>query len=126
MPRQQPGRRLPDLHYAERVDKTVERNLAARVDRRDELIGADLAPALALGDDFRVEPEDVAGGADQPVFPEGGDVLFAEPIDVEAVARDEMLEPLARLRRADQPAAAPPHGHALLAHREAATDRAMV
>ena len=49
MPRQEPRRRLPDLRDAERVDETVERDLAALVDRGDQLIGADLAPALALG-----------------------------------------------------------------------------
>ena len=71
------------------------------------------------------EPEDVAGLADQAVFPEFGDVLGAEPLDVEAVARDKMLQPLDRLRRADQPAGTAPRHHALLAHREAAADRAM-
>ena len=91
MPRQQPRRRLPDLRDAERVDKAVERDAAALVDRGDQLVGADLAPALALRDDLGIEPEDVAGAADQPVFPERGDVLLAEPLDVEAVARDEML-----------------------------------
>ena len=106
VPRQQPRRRLPDLRDAERVDEAVERDAAALVDRRDQLVGADLAPALALRDHLGVEPEDVAGAADQPVLPERGDVLLAEPLDVEAVARDEMLQPLDRLRRADQPAAA--------------------
>ena len=105
---EQPRRRLADLRNAERVDEPVERNAPALVDRGDELRGAELAPALALGDAVGVEPEDVARPADQPVLPERLDVLVAEPLDVEAVAGDEMLEPLDRLRRADQPAGAAP------------------
>src|SRR3954447_26500262 len=88
MPCQEPRRRLPDLRYSERVDKAVERDAAARVDCRDQLAGAYLAPPLALRDDLRIESENVAGAADQPVFPERGDVLLAKPVNVEAVARD--------------------------------------
>src|SRR3954453_18273680 len=57
MPSQQPRRRLPDLRNSERVDKAVERDAAARVDCRDQLAGADLAPTLALRDDIRIESE---------------------------------------------------------------------
>ena len=39
---------------------------------------------------------------------------------------DEMLQPLDRLGRADEAAGAAPRHHALLAHREAAADRALV
>src|ERR1700676_5565282 len=91
MPRQQPRRRLPDLRDAEGVDEAVERDAAALVDRGDQLFGADHAPALARCDDLGLQPEDVAGLANQAVLPEIDDVLGAQPLDVEAVARDEML-----------------------------------
>jgi len=53
-------------------------------------------------------------------------VFFAEPFDVEAVARDEMPEPLDGLCRTDQPTGAAPRHLARLAHREAAADRTVV
>src|SRR5205085_9640277 len=84
------------------------------------------APACALGDHLGVEAEDVARLADQPVLPQGGDVLLAEPLDVEAMARHKVPEPLDGLRGADQPAGAAPRDLAGLAHRETAADRAMV
>ena len=52
--------------------------------------------------------EDVGRRLDQPVVVEGFDVLLAQTLDVEGVARDEMLEALDPLRRADQPAGAAP------------------
>ena len=92
MPRQQPRRRLADLRDAERIDEAVERDAPPLVDRaRSSLRGADLAPAFAAGELLGLQAEDVAGLADQLVLPERGDVLLAHPLDVEAVARDEML-----------------------------------
>ena len=38
----------------------------------------------------------------KPFLLEGGNLLGAQPFNVESVSRDEMLEPLDRLRRADQ------------------------
>ena len=70
------------------------------------------------------------GRADDALVVELIDALRAEPLDVEGVARDEMLEALARLRRADQPAGAAPHRILLararidLAHGVAAAGRA--
>src|SRR5215472_360117 len=122
----QPRRRLADLRDAERINKAIERDPATLVDRRDELFRADLAPSFAPGDDGGIEAEDVAGPTDQPVFPERLEMPGAEPLDIETVAGDEMLEPLDRLRRANEPAGAPPRDHARLAHREAAADRAMI
>ena len=123
---EQPRRRLTDLRDAERVDKAFERDTPALVDPGDELSRADHAPAFALGDNFGVEAEDVARLMDQPVLPEGLDVLGSEPLDIERVAGDEMLQPLDRLGRADQAAGAAPRDHARLAHREAAAHRAMI
>jgi len=51
MPRQKARRRLPDLRDAERVDKPVEGDATALVDRRDQLFGADFAPAFAPDND---------------------------------------------------------------------------
>ena len=123
---EQPSRRLADLRNAESIDKALERNPPALVDRGHQVARAELAPAFALGDHFGVEAEDVARLADQPVVPEGGDVLLAEPLDVEAMARHKVPEPLDGLRGADQPAGAAPRDLAGLAHREAAADRAMI
>src|ERR1700745_356761 len=95
------------------------------IDCRFQIAGAELAPALALGDDIGIESEDVAWLLDQPFLPERRDVFFAEPLDVEAVARNKMPEALDRLRGADQPAGAAPRDLARLAHREAAADWAV-
>ena len=53
-------------------------------------------------------------------------MLFAEPLDVETVARHEMPQPLDRLRGADQSAGAAPCDLPRLAHRKAAANRAVV
>src|ERR1700730_11485932 len=66
---EQPCRRLADLRNAERGDKAGERNPPALVYRCDELLGADLAPALAFHNHRGIEPEDVPRLADQPVLP---------------------------------------------------------
>ena len=98
--REQPRRRLADLRDAERIDEAVERDAAARRRSRRSACCALSSPQPSRSAMTRgIEAEDVAGLADQPVFPERGDVLVAEPFDVEAVARDEMPEPLDRLRR---------------------------
>ena len=64
--------------------------------------------SLVLARLSRLQREDVGRRLDQAVVVEGLDVLLAETFDVEGVARDEMLEPLDPLRRADQPAGAAP------------------
>src|SRR6516225_5467656 len=87
---EQPRRRLADLRNAERIDEPVERNPPPLVDRRDELLGADLAPALAFRDDRGVEPEDVARLANRPALPKGGVVLPPDPPDAKTVAQQEV------------------------------------
>src|SRR3954454_8229520 len=134
MARQEPRIGLADMRDAERVDEARERDRAARVDRREEILHARLTPALALFQSqlavAALEGEDVLGRADDTLVIELIDALRAEPLDVEGVARDEMLEALARLRRADQPAGAAPHRILLararidLADRVAAAGRA--
>src|SRR5205085_3958991 len=122
----EPRRRLADLRNAESIDKALERNSPALIDRGHQVARAELAPAFALGDHLAVEAEDVARLADQPVLPKGSDVLFAQPLDVEAMARHEMAQSLDRLRGADQPAGAAPRHLAGLAHRMTPADRAMI
>src|SRR6516225_5558732 len=78
----------------------------ALVDRGHQVASAELAPAFTFRDDLGVEAENVARPADQPILPERGDVLFAQPFDIEAVARHEMPQALDRLRGADQAAGA--------------------
>ena len=97
------------------------------------------APALALLEPLpqparsrACEREDVGRRLDQPVVEEGLDLLLAQPLDVEGVARDEMLQALDPLRRADEAAGAAAHHVDLagllvdLAHGVAAAGRAAV
>src|SRR6516165_7590763 len=123
---EEPGGRLADLRDAERVDEALERDPPTLVDCRLQIAGTEIAPALALGDDVGIESEDVTRLLDQPILPEGGDVLFTEALDVKAVARDKMPEALDGLRGADQPAGATTCHLTRLAHREAAANRAVV
>src|SRR3546814_13573676 len=75
---------------------------------------------------MRDEAEDIAGGGDQAIVEEGLDVLTAEPLDVEGVARDEMAQALVALRLADEATGAAAHHFAFFALRLAAADRAVV
>ena len=83
---------------AERIDETVERDRAPRLDRREEIAGARLAQAFPVLERFRprvvarLEGEDVGGLADRQllVIEELLDLLLAEALDVEGAARDEM------------------------------------
>src|SRR5690606_9445377 len=92
-------------------DEAVERDATPPLDRLQELGGRLLAPPLAHDQVSLalVQPEDVAGSADQAVLPESGDVLAAEAFDVERLPGDEVAQPLDRLRRADQPPRAAAH-----------------
>ena len=90
--------------------------VAARLDRREQLVRRGLGPALPRGE-LRaralvagLKSEDVGRRLDQSVVVESLDMLLAEPLDVEGVARHEMLQALDPLRRADQSAGAAPDG----------------
>ncbi len=114
---------LADMAHTERIDEAVETNVAARVDGVEQIAGGGLAPAFALGKlgrgarIARLQGEDVGRRLDQPFLVEGLDVLLAETLDVEGIARDEMLEPLDALGGADQPAGAAPDRVELAGHR---------
>ena len=121
---------------AERIDEAVEPHVAARLDGREQLLRRGRAPTLALlklGGGAAIaglKGEDVRRRLDQALVVERLDVLLAEPLDIEGVARDEMLEALDPLGRADKAAGAAPHGIDLagdgidLAHGMAAASRA--
>src|SRR5579883_2213433 len=128
VPRQEPRRGVADLRNAQCVDEPVERDPPPRLDRGDELLGAHRPPAVALGERSLVatQPENVGGSLYQFVGPELLDALRAEPVDVEGVARGKVLEPLHRLRRADQAAGAAANRLAGLAHGEALANRAFL
>ena len=114
--RQEPRGDLADMADAEGIDEAVEPNVAARLDGREQLLGGGRAPTLALlelGGGAAIaglKGEDVRRRLDQALVVERLDVLLAEALDVEGVARDEMLEALDPLGRADQAAGAAPHG----------------
>src|SRR5262249_12750408 len=66
-------------------------------------------PFLLLELDFRIarfEREDVGGLLDPALLEEQRDLLFAQPLDVEGPAGDEMLQMLDLLRRAGELAGA--------------------
>ena len=105
MARQAPRIGLADMANAERIEETVERDRAARVDGVEEVARRSLAEAFPLAQRRAALPvallkrENVGRRADQALGKEELDQLFAQPLDVEGVARDEMLEALDRLRR---------------------------
>ena len=110
------GRRLTDVPDAEREQEAFERDAAARIDGAEQVLDRFLAETLPLGERLGargialLQREDIGRRADQPLVVEQLDALAAEPFDVERETRDEMLEPLLRLRRTDEPAGAAEHG----------------
>src|SRR3546814_194579 len=74
----------------------------------------------------RVSPWPDLRARDEAIAEEGLDVLTAEPLDVEGVARDEMAQALVALRLADEATGAAAHHFAFFALRLAAADRAVV
>src|SRR5215510_6600334 len=123
---------------AERVDEAVERDFAASFDRLEQVLDRFFAEALFFREPIlerqaRValcKGENVSGPHDAAFVVEQLDLLLAEALDVERIARDEMLQALLDLRRADEPAGAAPHhvgapgALVRLAHRLAAASRA--
>ena len=131
-------RRLADVADAEREDEAVQFGLAARVDRREQLVEAFIGALLAPQDFLArralrgfalprlrlaaleqgllnfgtavLQREDIGGGLEQSGIEEQVDVLGAEPLDIHRAARHEMAQRLHRLRRADQLARAAPAG----------------
>ena len=121
---------LPDMGNPEPIDQPVERHLAPRANRGEEVRDRQLIPALAFSKGKTVAPiaalerEYVGGLFDEPVLVEQLDPLFAQPLNVEGIARGKMTQPLHRLGGADEPAGAAPRHLALFAHGVAAAFRA--
>ena len=67
--------------------------------------------------------ENVGRRGDQLVLEERLDLLLAQPLDVESIARDEVAQPLHLLCRADEPPGTAADRLALFAHRVAAAGR---
>src|SRR3546814_9780408 len=90
-------------------DKTVEAEGATLLDGTHQVVHRGVAVAVFLaqvGGMLLRQPEDVGRLADPAPVVEGGDLLFADALDVEGIARDEMAQALHGLGRAADPAAA--------------------
>src|SRR5262245_65635183 len=98
------------MTHAERVDEALERDLAPRRDRMEQIAHRQCAEAFLLLElDFRIarfEREDVGRLLDPALLEEQRDLLLAQPLDVEGPAGDEMLQMLDFLRRAGELAGA--------------------
>src|SRR5512144_2405704 len=102
------------MAHAERIDETLERDLAPRFDGIEQTADRQVAEALLLLQfDFRIargEGEDVTRLPDPALLEEQRDLLLAQPRDVERAPRDEMLQMLDLLVRAGElPGAAGDH-----------------
>ena len=90
-------------------------NGAPRFDGSKQVLDAQRAPPFPVLQPLkatriaRFQREDILRALDGAVRIQFFDALFAEPFDIEGVARDEMLEALARLCRTDQAASAATH-----------------
>ena len=108
--RQRARRGLADMADAERIDETLERDLAPRFDRVEQVADRDSPkPSLLLQLDFVLRAARVkmsAGSWIQPCSKNSVDLLLAQPLDVERTARDEMLQVLGLLVRAGELAGA--------------------
>src|SRR5579862_4480624 len=100
MPHQQLGGRFLDLGNPQRIDESVETDVAPGVDRGDELARAGFSPSLPFLDLLGLDAEDVGRGLDQLVLPELGDVPLAYALDIKRISGNKMPEPLHRLGRA--------------------------
>src|SRR5512132_464822 len=85
---------VADLLQADGEEHAPEAAVLGRGDVGHRAVGADLAPALELGQLLGLEPVVVARRPDQPRLLQLGDLLLAEAVDVHRPARDEVLEQL--------------------------------
>src|SRR5262249_28061988 len=98
------------MTHAECVDEALERDLAPRRDRMEQIADRQCAESFLLLElDFRIarlEREDVGRLLDPALLEEQRDLLLAQPFDVESPAGDEMLQMFDFLRRAGELAGA--------------------
>src|ERR687889_203960 len=103
------------MRNAEGEDEAVESDRATGFDGGEQVLRAGLAPAFPVLQTLeaariaRLQGEDVLRPLDEPLFVELVDALLAHALDIEGIARDEMLQAFAGLRRADEPAGAAAH-----------------
>ena len=100
---------------AEREKEAIDWNPSSRLDGGEKIANRGFAKSLAIFY-FRqidavafLQRENIRRCADQTLFVEIFDLPVAQPLNVEGVARAEMLEPLHRLRWTDQRAGAAAH-----------------
>src|SRR5215475_6052251 len=98
------------MTHAERVNETLQRDLAPRPDRVEQVADRHLAETfLLLEPDLgvtRFEREDVGRLRDPALLEEQRNLLLTQPFDVEGAARDEMLQVLDFLMRTGELAGA--------------------
>ena len=102
MQRQDAGSRLTDLTDAEREDETFKADLAARLDGRQKVADRNITIAVKrshLGAPC-IKTEDIGRSSDPAEGDELVDLPRAKPLDIEGIARDEMLQPFEALCRA--------------------------
>src|SRR4051812_27964628 len=119
--RERARRGLPHVTDAKSINETLERNLASRADRPEQVTNRRRAVTLDLFElelfpVARFQREDVGRLLEPALLKEIIDLLFAEPVDVEGAARHEKLQVLGFLERTGDLAGAA-KAHALLAGR---------
>src|SRR5437868_2256196 len=95
-----------DVADTEAEQETRAVGPALGLDRGEEVVDRLLFPALAAEQigTMLVQAEDVGWRMQPAELDELRDALFAQPLDVERTARDEMPQPFEPLRRTDQAA----------------------
>src|SRR6202142_624758 len=112
MAREAPRSGLADMADSKRKEETVERDRPPRVDGVEQVARRSLAESLPLAQRRAglaiadLQREDIGRRADQAVGKKELDQFFAQALDIERVARREMLEAFDRLRRTDEGAGA--------------------
>src|SRR5215471_441405 len=94
------------MTHAECVDEALERDLAPRRDRMEQIADRQCTESFLLLElDFRIarfEREDVGWLRYPTLLEEQRDLLLSQPLDVEGPAGDEMLQMFDFLRRASE------------------------
>ena len=105
------------MPHAERVDESLERNLAARRNRGEQVAHRRFAVSFDLFQlelrIARLQGENIRRLLDPAALEEPFDLFFSQSLDVERAARDEMLQMFGLLERAGEFARAA-EAHALL------------
>src|SRR5271170_6487436 len=108
MAREAPGIGLADMADSKRIEEAVERDRPPHVDGVEQVARRDLTESLPLAQGraalpiARLQRENVSRRADQAFGKKELDQFLAQALDVEGVARHEVLEAFAGLRRTDE------------------------